>query len=296
MNIKFLYKPPRHCGLDPQSHEIPRQARNDVRLLIFALLLFCVLPSASAQRFIGGVAVGMNVSQVDGDEIFGYNKVGFNGGPTLKFMLDQRQRFSLTMELLYTQKGAVRKYPPPNGVRIAVRDTLRIDPNYPEYDRNIFYKLRTDYLEIPLVVHFEDPRSKFGIGIGFSWARLVYLREMQWDFSTADSISGARRLNTTGMYHKNDWGVMADINVPIYKGLKFNFRFQYSLAPFGQAREFFDRSTNAKDPIKRRPFHNTLTLRLVYSFNEKYMENNNYDREGRRIGPRWVRDPEAMRW
>jgi hypothetical protein len=66
--------------------------------------------------------------------------------------------------------------------------------------------------------------------------------------------------------------------------------------PFGQVRQFFSRSNNATAPKERKPFHNTLIFRIVYSFNEKYIENNNYDWDGNRIGPRWIRDPEAMKW
>jgi hypothetical protein len=273
--------------------------KNKVYFLLLVVCIVLLSGTVSAQRFIGGVAVGMNLTQVDGDEVFGYYKVGFNGGPFVKLMLDKKQRFSLTMELLYTQKGALKKS---NGSYVeyfAKGDTTFIDPLYPEYDRTILYKLRTDYLEIPLLFHYDDPRSKISIGIGFSWARLAYIKEMEWDFSMPDSSSGARRLNTTvssGRYHKNDWGIIADVKIPIYKGLKFNFRFQYSMAPFGPVRQFFSRSENATAPIERKPFHNTLTFRLIYSINEKYAENNNFDKNGNRIGPKWIRDSEAMKW
>ena len=271
----------------------------------FLLSAFYLLPTASAQRFIGGIAAGINLSQVDGDEVFGYYKVGFNGGPYVKLMLDKKQRFSVTMELLYTQKGASKKYPAPNGVKVAIGDTLFIHPDYPKENKQFFYYLSTDYLEIPLLLHYDDPRSKVSIGVGFSWARLVIITEYQHDFrrlltDTAFNIRGARRLTTavnSGRYNKNDWGIMADVKIPIYKGLKFNFRFQYSLAPFGKPRTFYvSTSPNQSSSVKRWPFHNTLTFRLVYSFNEKYTENTNYDRDGNRIGPRWVRDPDAMKW
>jgi len=275
----------------------------NIRFLLFSLLLFSLLPSASAQRFIGGIAAGMNLTQVDGDEVFGYYKAGFNGGPYVKLMLDQKQRFSVTMELLYTQKGAQLSYNRlPESIMVAKGDTAFIDLRYPEEDVRFFYNLRTDYLEIPVLVHFEDPRSKIGIGIGITWARLVYIKEIQHDLRRLEDtirIRGARRIDQSldpGRYKKNDWGIIADLKIPIYKGLKFNFRFQYSIVPFGKERRFYHISTNQEGSVLRKPFHNTLTFRLVYSFNEKYIDNTNYDKEGRRIGPRWVRDPDAMRW
>jgi len=303
MNLKNtpLYKLPRLALRDTPSKFEGDILPFSFSLLLFSLLLFSFQPSASAQRFIGGVAVGMNLTQVDGDEVFGYNKVGFNGGPYVKLMLDKKQRFSVTLELLYTQKGASKRYPAPSDVNIAIGDTAFIDPRY-EVNERYFYNLRTDYLELPLLFHFEDPRSKLGIGIGITWARLVYIKEIQHDFRRTDSTfttKGAMRIDQAKdprRYHKNDWGIIIDVKLPIYKALKFNFRFQYSIAPFGKEREFYSTSPNIKGSISRKPYHNTLTFRLIYSFNEKYSENTNYDREGNRIGPKWIRDPEAMPW
>jgi len=305
------YKLPRTSGT-PSKFEgdvIPNVVRNlePIAFLFFLFLLFCSLSPTFAQRFIGGVAVGMNFSMVDGDEVFEtYSKVGFNGGPYVKLMLDNKQRFSVTMELLYSQKGGQKRYPAPNGVRIALGDTALIDPNDTVENMKYFYKLRTDYLEIPLLFHFEDPRSKFGIGIGIAWSRLVYITEYEHDFrkfsaqDTTFKIRGARRLNTTvnsGRYYKNDWSIIADVKIPIYKGLKANFRFQYSIVPFGVERHFIPSTSTDKDEIRvRKPFHNTLTFRIIYSFNEKYIENDKYDWDGNRIGPQWIRDPNAMRW
>jgi hypothetical protein len=285
------------------ANHLPQTA-NRIPLIAFCFLfsVFCFLPSASAQRFIGGIAAGINLTQVDGDEVFGYHKVGFNGGPYVKLMLDKKQRFSVTMELLYTQKGAQKKYPGPNRIEYlhALEDTALFDPRYPAYDKKFFYKLRTDYLEIPILFHYDDPRSKVSIGVGVAWSRLVYIKESLHDYTVNDTaFTGALRLNTavsSGRYRKNDWSIIADVKIPIYKGLKFNFRFQYSLAPFGEMRKFYSLSPNYDGYKKRWPFHNTLTFRLIYSFNEKYTENTNYDREGNRIGPKWIRDPEAMKW
>jgi len=294
---KHIYKPPR-----PFIDRKTVRAQNRKNFLLFcfsSILLFFFLPSTSAQRFIGGITAGINLTQVDGDQVFGYHKVGFNGGPFVKLMIDKKQRFSVTMELLYSQKGAAKKYPAPGGALRALDDTLLIDTRYSKYDTKFFYKLRTDYLEIPLIFHYDDPRSKISIGVGIAWARLVYIKEIEHDYTRNDTIRGARRLNTTvnsGRYNKNDWSIIGDVKIPIYKGLKLNFRFQYSLAPFGKVRKFYSGSPNATAPTKRWPFHNSLTFRLIYSINEKYTENISYDREGNRIGPKWIRDPDAMKW
>jgi hypothetical protein len=249
----------------------------------------------------------MNFTQVAGDGVKGYKKVGINGGPYVKLMLDRKQRFSLTMELNYTQKGASSRYMPypyyNNGPAYvyALGDTLLIDDDYQDVNTKFFYKLRADYLEIPLIVHYEDPRSKVSLGIGISWARLVYIKEIQQDYRFKDTtVNGSRRLTTavnSGHYYKNDFSVIIDAKIPIYKGLKFNFRFQYSIVPFGRGKPFYSHlpSVNKNDWKLLKPYHNSLSVRIVYSFNEKYLENDKFDRNGRRIGPRWVRDSDAMR-
>ena len=277
----------------------------------FLLFAFCLLPSASAQRFIGGIAAGMNFTQVVGDGVNGYHKVGFNGGPYVKLMVDKKQRFSVTMELLYSQKGAASRFIPKpifgNEIVFSypVAESARIDENYPNPKKGFYYFLRTDYLEIPVLFHYDEPRSKVSFGVGISWARLVYIREYLYDFGSKDSLTiGARRLNTTlnsGHFFKNDFGAILDVKIPIYKGLKFNFRFQYSMAPFGEKRKFYvNKRSDPNNPEEefeyKKPFHNTLTFRIIYSINEKYTENTNYDKHGNRIGPKWIRDPEAMKW
>jgi len=292
------YEPPRPSGTG-------RKFSTPSYFLLFSFLLFFFLLSpffASAQRFIGGLTAGINLTQVDGDQVFGYHKVGFNGGPFVKLMIDKKQRFSVTIELLYSQKGAAKKYPGPNRIEYnhALNDTTLYDTRYTGFDKKFFYKLRTDYLEIPLLFHYDDPRSKISVGVGIAWSRLVYIKETLHDYTVNDTLfRGARRLNTTvssGRYKKNDWSIIADVKIPIYKGLKFNFRFQYSLAPFGKMREFYSLSPNYDGYKKRWPFHNTLTFRILYSINEKYTENTSYDRDGNRIGPKWIRDPDAMKW
>jgi len=58
----------------------------------------------------GVVIAGMNLSQVDGDEVYGFKKMGACVG--VGGILPLPKRFSLSLEILYDEKGAYQKLPP----------------------------------------------------------------------------------------------------------------------------------------------------------------------------------------
>ena len=56
------------------------------------------------RTFRGGLAGGLNFSQVDGDRYFGYHKPGLHLGGFVQMRLNESM--GLQMELLYSQKGS----------------------------------------------------------------------------------------------------------------------------------------------------------------------------------------------
>lgn len=245
------------------------------------ILTFCtlILSSISAQRFIGGVVAGMNLSQVEGDEVNGFKKFGFNGGGSIMLSLNEKQTFFITTEILFTQKGAYQT----NTTGVTARpldDTLLINYAFPKNNK-IYYKLRLDYVEVPLMIHYEDPLTGSALGIGASWARLVNIKETFLGYQLFTDIQ-------SGRYYRDTWSVIVDIKIPIYMGLKFNFRYQYSIVPIGADRSYYA-LVNA-DPFKRKLFHNVLSFRMLYTFNDKYTLNNRVKKDGTTKGPKWLRD------
>ncbi|MDP4282617.1 MAG: hypothetical protein Q8867_10790, partial [Bacteroidota bacterium] len=67
------------------------------------LLLMLVSGKAFSQHFLGAVSAGINLSQVDGDMVWGFKHVGFNGGPSVMFPFGKDKKWSATMELLFSQ-------------------------------------------------------------------------------------------------------------------------------------------------------------------------------------------------
>ncbi|MFK7935793.1 MAG: outer membrane beta-barrel protein [Saprospiraceae bacterium] len=109
------------------------------------------------RRFKGGVILGVNLSQIDGDLLAGYNKPGFNTGLAVSAILTKR--WEIGIELLYSQKGASR----------TLTDQLA----------SAFDKIRLNYVEAPVLVHFYD--WKFRVSTGLSYARLL-------NFTIIDSL------------------------------------------------------------------------------------------------------------
>lgn len=207
--------------------------RLTVAVLGFFLLLF--LQPSKAQLFKGYGAAGFNMAQVDGDEVYGYKK--FAGNLGVGVMVAFREKWHVSLETSFSQKGAKGR-------------PGRIIAEYDHYD------LRLNYAEVPLLVHFTD-KQFFTIGAGFSWGRLVGVNELEDGENTEIDV-----LDNT--FEKDDFGVMVDLRFPVYQRLKFNFRYQYSMAALRE-REY----TNIAGSTRSRQYYNNLiTFRLIYMFNE----------------------------
>jgi len=214
------------------------------RLLIGLFLLIGIITrqEVMSQAFLGALAFGGNLTQVDGDEVYGFKKIGFNVGVAAIYPFNDK--WSLSIEASYAQKGAYQKYP------------HQADPS----KQLPYYNLRLNYLEVPLIMHFTD-KGFLNFGLGLSWGRLVGIKEIEWGETIHSSI-------TNSPYANNDINGIVSVQIPIYKRFKFNFRYAYSFASI-RTREF---SNVFGDKWKRDQYNNILTLRIVYVFNERIVE------------------------
>jgi len=196
-------------------------------------------------RQIKGVLIaGMNLSQVDGDEVYGFNKIGLNAG--FGGILPLGHKFSLSVEILYNEKGSYRKIPPES-------DSIK---NLP------YYSLKLNYLTAPIMIHFQD-RDTWTFGLGFSWGRLVGFKELEHN-----KVQEWSRPSIT-YKSKNDFSVIADIRFRVWKHLKLNVQYSYSLAKIRT--KYFDPDPGRVDPWSRNQYNNVITVRLLYYLNEKYL-------------------------
>lgn len=189
----------------------------------------------------GAVAAGVNATQVDGDEVYGYHKFGLNLGAAA--IVPVVGNWSVSLETVYNEKGSHQ--------RARTKDSL-----------DGSYNLKLNYLEVPLLVQYTD-KDFISFGLGGSWGRLVKLSE----------VKNGYPVNTTtlnsGIYKSNDIDLLVDIKMRIIDRLRFNIRYAYSLSPIA-TREVIDSKTGR--PNIRDQYNGMFTFRLYYVFNEKISE------------------------
>jgi len=208
-----------------------------VKNIIFSFLIFFFVQVSYAQKIKGALNIGLNATQVDGDEVYGYHKFGWNIGPSAIIPFG---KFSITLENIFSQKGSYQK-------------PLYRDLAYANKDTGM-YKLKLTYLEVPVLFSYTD-KDLITFGVGISWARLTGVDE--WEH-------GKRVVTTTiqsGPYARNDWEALLDLRLKVYKSLKFNFRYSYSMIKI--------RERIFKNGETRSQFNNVLTFRMMWIFNEK---------------------------
>ena len=145
------------------------------RIYFIVFLIVITSLSAFSQRFEGGVLVGLNASQVDGDTYSGYNKPGIVAGGFVQTNLS-RTIFS-GMEIKFNQKGS-RKNPDPKST-----------------DDQLKYIMRLNYIDIPVYLGIRTS-DNISILAGLSTGYLInatefdnygkFVEEDQHPFNTFD--------------------------------------------------------------------------------------------------------------
>ena len=140
----------------------------------YLILLFVLIsgPSLFGQRFSAGIVGGANASQIDGDDLAGFDKLGLTGG--LKAVVNFDSPFDLNVEFLFSQRGS------------------RPDLFTPELDPDI--EVRLNYAEIPVYVSLgdwwqeEEEYYKVSAHAGLSYGRLITARTFDYAHSEEESF------------------------------------------------------------------------------------------------------------
>ncbi len=220
-------------------------------IIITFIVTLGVSISVLGQVIKGEALVGLNLTHVEGDEVSGFKKVGLNIGAGV--LIPFKKNWDVSMEVVYNQKGA------------------RQSDQYHDVDTlgavtTGAYKLRLNYVEIPILVHYTD-KEFITIGAGFSWGRLVGVQE--WEHG---KIVPTTTLNSN-TYNKNDFSYIIDGRIRIKGPLKFGVRYQGSMAKI-RTREFTNSEGGIVTTWTRDQFNRVLTFRLIYIFNETQSKRN----------------------
>lgn len=207
---------------------------------LFALLLLSgmALSPVNAQRIMGAAILGMNATQVDGDEVYGYKKFGLNAGAAA--IIPFKEKWSVSIENIYSEKGAHQ--------RRRYLDSL-----------DGSYDLKLNYLEVPVLLHFTD-KETVTFGAGMSWGRLVKVWEQRNGYEMPATIL------QSGIYRSSDLNLLLDIRFRVFERFRFNARYAYSIRPIA-TREVVDSKTGK--PNIRDQYSGLFTFRLIWVFNER---------------------------
>ena len=208
-------------------------------LLVFLILATVFISEkVRAQRILGALSVGMNLTQVDGDMFYGFSKVGLNLGPEVIIPFGKNKTWSVSMELLYSQKGSYHR---------GNTDSTK-------------YRLTLDYAEIPVLIHYTDKKLISG-GVGFSYGRLINYKETKNNFF--DSL-----FTYQNEVSNNDISIIADLQIRIWSKLWAGLRYQYSVKG-NRTVIVHDPYTLPRTYITRYQYNNVITLRLTWVFNQE---------------------------
>ena len=238
--------------------------------------------------FKGEVFAGGSMSQVDGDECYGYERLNGQVGAGVLWSVLDDDWLDLSLEVLYNPKGALRA------------DTLK-------YNSGSFfglYDLKLNYVEVPMMVYFTD-KHRYSVGLGLSYGRLVGINEKINKVETATTVGNGRlrwvdgfngmdgvdvtKLRTlddltdaglydethnpptllvqnSNTYNKSDYSICADFRIRIWQGLHAQLRYQYSLAPI-RIRLYEEYKPYLEDKV-RQQYNNQVSIRITYIFGE----------------------------
>lgn len=75
---------------------------------LFLFCFLCILNFGYTQGFKGVGVVGVNLSQLDGDTLFGFDRGGLSLGG--KIFYQTNKKYNIALEMLYSQRGSAPSY------------------------------------------------------------------------------------------------------------------------------------------------------------------------------------------
>lgn len=188
------------------------------------------------RTFYGGLLLGTNFTQVDGDNYAGFRKVGLNAGGIVYAKLGGK--IAASMELLFSQKGSrANKIQPTNSKNYTIRE----------------YNIGLNYAEVPILINYFDKR-KSHFGLGFSYSQLISSNEEV----TTDPTFPIADLNKTYPFKRSDINAVLCLNLHLIGGFFLNYHYQYSIMP---VREKLD-----PELARDKQYNNLHVLRVMYLF------------------------------
>lgn len=196
-------------------------------ILIATVISFFGISAYGQSGFTGALTMGVNAAQIDGDGLYGYDKLGLNGGVRLGYPIGEKS--SLIMELLYSQRGSTPDV------------TFSGD----------FNTIDLKYIEIPVLFQYndwymeEDDYYKVGVEGGIAYGNLFSINTSntfvpnddenyrKYDFSYTLGLRYNINARWSGLFRYNRSFhriyVLEDRDVDGFVSHWLSFRIQYHL-------------------------------------------------------------------
>ena len=193
----------------------------------FAILLFCgfLALSIQAQNLGGGLILGLSASQVSGDNLGGFNKAGLLAGGFIDLQLSKTLKGQ--MEMTFIQKGS----------------------NNPNMNENNYSDINLSYVEIPLLVKYQQSRS-IAIEGGVEAAFLIS--------ASVNDIYGQVPTNSTREFNTTDISIFIGIDYYINPKLILNSRISNSIIPIRS------HASGATFKLNKGQYNSVLSFSLHY--------------------------------
>lgn len=200
-------------------------------IICFLLLnIFQIEKGFAQQRFKAGITIGLNTSQIDGDDTGGYNKIGLVGG--LRGIAIINDKMELALELNYSQRGSKNDNTEPVDIEI-----------------------KLNYVEVPVMFSYKDWYNeeedyyKVQASGGLSYGRLLN--------TSAEGASNVF-INEVENFSKDDISILLGGEIFLIKHLSLGLRWQKSLNLLYDSSKF----SQGKNSLRSRFW----TFRVTYVF------------------------------
>ena len=189
-------------------------------------ILICVFSiNIYAQKFGGGLILGLSTSQVSGDHLGGFNKAGLLVGGYIDLQLSKILKGQL--EMTFIQKGS----------------------NNPNINENNYSDISLSYVEIPLLLKYQQ-NSTIAIEGGIETALLILAYDN--DIYGQISTNSSREFNTT------DISIFIGMDYSINPRLILNSRISNSIIPIRA------HASDATFQLNKGQYNSVLSFALHY--------------------------------
>lgn len=202
-----------------------------LKIIILCCSVFIFSKTIHAQTFEAGIIAGVNLSQLHGDGLAGFNQIGMNLGG--RVAITPAERWKWNIDILFSQKGSHK----------GADDRVAIP----------FDRFRLNYVEVPIMISYMDWISESGdaeyyklhFTAGLSFCRLV-------DFEVTDNTG--RDISDTQDFNKNAIDLIVGATYFLNEHIGINGQFSYAILNVRKDRN--EQSLQGR----------TLTFRGIYMF------------------------------